>query len=256
MTLTRRKFLKTAATSALSVMAVPCVSEGFELEGRMSPGPKALKARRWAMVVDMNKCRDDCADDCLIACHEIHNVPHIPKAEHEVMWLFLEPYENAFPERSHRFLSMKVREKEFFLMCNHCENPPCVRVCPTQATFKREKDGIVMIDYHRCIGCRFCMAACPYGSRSFNFRDPRPFIKKINPEYPTRRRGVVEKCNFCQELLEVGRMPVCVEACKEGVLTFGDLEDPTSAVRRLLSDKPHIRRKPDLGTGPSVFYIL
>lgn len=208
------------------------------------------------MVVDMTKCRNDCADDCLIACHEIHNVPYIPKAEHEVMWLFLEPYENAFPERSHRFLSMKVREKEFFLMCNHCENPPCVRVCPTQATFKREKDGIVMIDYHRCIGCRFCMAACPYGSRSFNFRDPRPFIKKINPEYPTRRRGVVEKCNFCQELLEVGRMPVCVEACKEGVLTFGDLEDPTSAVRRLLSDTPHIRRKPDLGTGPSVFYIL
>jgi Fe-S-cluster-containing dehydrogenase component len=207
------------------------------------------------MVVDMSKCRGDCVDDCLAACHEIHNVPYIPKPEHEVKWLFLEPYENAFPERSHRFLSKRDREKNFFLLCNHCENPPCVRACPTQATFKREKDGIVMIDYHRCIGCRFCMAACPYGSRSFNFRDPRPFIKKINPEYPTRRKGVVEKCNFCQELLEVGRIPACVGACKEGVLTFGVLEDPTSEVRRLLSEKPHIRRKPNLGTGPSVFYI-
>ena len=207
------------------------------------------------MVVDMNKCRGDCVDICLAVCHEVHNVPYIPKPEHEVKWLFLEPYENAFPERSHRLLSEKVREKKFFLLCNHCEDPPCVRVCPTQATFKRKKDGIVMIDYHRCIGCRFCMAACPYGSRSFNFRDPRPFIKKINPEYPTRRKGVVEKCNFCQELLEVGRIPACVEACKDGALTFGDLENPTSKVRKLLSEKPHIRRKPDLGTGPSVFYI-
>jgi len=255
MTLTRRKFLKAASAAALTVSARPSVGRAFELEGRMSPGPKTLKAGQWAMVVDMSKCRGDCADTCLTACHEIHNVPYIPKPEHEVKWLFLEPYENAFPERSHRFLSKRVREKKFFLLCNHCEDPPCVRVCPTQATFKREKDGIVMIDYHRCIGCRFCMAACPYGSRSFNFRDPRPFIKKINPEYPTRRRGVVEKCNFCQELLEVGRIPACVEACKEGVLTFGDLENPASAVRELLSEKPHIRRKPDLGTGPSVFYI-
>ena len=255
MTLTRRKFLKAASVAVVVVSARPSVGRAFELEGRMSPGPNALQAGQWAMVVDMNKCRGNCGDDCLAACHEIHNVPYIPKPEHEVKWLFLEPYENAFPERSHRFLSKRVREKKFFLLCNHCEDPPCVRVCPTQATFKREKDGIVMIDYHRCIGCRFCMAACPYGSRSFNFRDPRPFIKKINPEYPTRRRGVVEKCNFCQELLEVGRIPVCVEACKEGVLTFGDLEDPASAVRELLSHKPHIRRKPDLGTGPSVFYI-
>ncbi|MBL6977829.1 MAG: 4Fe-4S dicluster domain-containing protein [Desulfobacteraceae bacterium] len=255
MTLTRRKFLKAASVAALVVSARPSAGRAFELKGRMSPGPKALQAGQWAMVVDMNKCRGNCRDDCLAACHEIHNVPYIPKPEHEVKWLFLEPYENAFPERSHRFLSKRVREKNFFLLCNHCEDPPCVRVCPTQATFKRQKDGIVMIDYHRCIGCRFCMAACPYGSRSFNFRDPRPFIKKINPEYPTRHRGVVEKCNFCQELLEVGRIPACVEACKEGVLTFGDLEDPTSVVRELLSEKPHIRRKPDLGTGPSVFYI-
>lgn len=113
-----------------------------------------------------------------------------------------------------------------------------------------------MIDYHRCIGCRFCMAACPYGSRSFNFRDPRPYIKKINPEFPTRRKGVVEKCNFCQERLDVGQMPACVEACDRGALVFGDLADPSSEIRRILAEKPHVRRKPDLGTRPSVFYIL
>jgi len=255
-TLTRRKFLKATAASALSVMGAPRVGQGFELKGRMSPGPKALKGKRWGMVVDMRRCKEDCAGDCMAACHAIHNVPFIPEADHEVMWLFLEPYENAFPDQSHGLVGKGSGTRKFLLMCNHCNDPPCVRACPTQATFKREADGIVMIDYHRCIGCRFCMAACPYGSRSFNFRDPRPFIKKINPGYPTRRRGVVEKCNFCQERLEIGQMPACVEACKEGVLTFGDLDDPTSDVRKILSEKSHMRRKPDLGTAPSVYYIL
>lgn len=256
MTLTRRRFFRAASVAALALSALPPAATGFELGGQMRPPQKPLKARRWAMVVDMSRCREDCADECITACHKIHNVPHIPGAEHAVKWLFPEPYKNAFPERSRGFVSEALEGKKFFLMCNHCQDPPCVRACPTQATFKREKDGIVMIDYHRCIGCRFCMAACPYGSRSFNFRDPRPFIRKINPSYPTRRRGVVEKCNFCQERLKRGKMPACVEACKYGALTFGDLEDPASPVRRLLEENPHMRRKPELGTGPSVFYVL
>ena len=98
MTLTRRTFLKAASAAALAVSARPSAGRAFELGGRMSPGPKALKAGQWAMVVDMKKCRGDCVDDCLASCHEIHNVPpYIPKPEHEVKWLFLEPYENAFP---------------------------------------------------------------------------------------------------------------------------------------------------------------
>ena len=140
------------------------------------------------------------------------------------------------------------------MLCNHCDNPPCVRVCPTKATWKRE-DGIVMMDYHRCIGCRFCMAGCPYGSRSLNWRDPRPFIKKITKEFPTRERGVVEKCNFCSERLAKGLIPACVEACKEKVLVFGDLEDPNSEVRGLLKSHYTIRRKPQLGTRPQIYYI-
>ena len=99
----------------------------------------------------------------------------------------------------------------FIVMCNHCENPPCVRACPTNATFKRESDGIVLMDFHRCIGCRFCMAACPFGARSFNYRDPRPFIKEVNTKFPTRMKGVVEKCNFCAERLAEGLLPAAAK---------------------------------------------
>jgi molybdopterin-containing oxidoreductase family iron-sulfur binding subunit len=113
-----------------------------------------------------------------------------------------------------------------------------------------------MMDYHRCIGCRFCMAACPYGARSMNYRDPRPFIGKINPDFPTRTKGVVEKCNFCEERLSRGVLPACVLACKEKALLFGDLEAPGSNVRRLLEGRLSLRRRPELGTGPQVYYLL
>jgi molybdopterin-containing oxidoreductase family iron-sulfur binding subunit len=140
------------------------------------------------------------------------------------------------------------------MLCNHCENPACVRVCPTQATF-RNSEGIVVMDYHRCIGCRFCMAGCPFGARSFNFEDPRPYIAETNPRFPTRMRGVVEKCTFCSERLAAGELPLCVEA-SDGAITFGDLTDPESDVRKVLAENFTIRRKPTLGTEPSVYYIM
>ena len=144
---------------------------------------------------------------------------------------------------------------EVLVFCNHCDNPPCVRVCPTQATWKRD-DGIVMMDWHRCIGCRYCVAACPYGSRSFNWRDPRPSIEEVQQDYPTRTRGVVEKCTFCDARLAKGQPPACVEACKTGCLKFGDLEDPDSEVREVLRERHAIRRKPGLGTQPQVYYLV
>jgi len=128
-------------------------------------------------------------------------------------------------------------------------------VCPTKATFKRS-DGIVMMDFHRCIGCRFCMAGCPYGSRSFNWRDPRPFVQDVRKEFPTRMRGVVEKCSFCAERLAEGLPPACVEACKVKALVFGDLEDPNSEVREILQRHHSIRRKPELGTMPQIYYLV
>jgi Fe-S-cluster-containing dehydrogenase component len=114
-----------------------------------------------------------------------------------------------------------------------------------------------MMDYHRCIGCRYCMAGCPFGARSFNYRDPRPYFKQdLNATFPTRERGVVEKCNFCEERLAVGLLPACVEACKVGALTFGDQSDPKSPVRKLLSSNFTVRRKAELGTQPNVYYII
>ena len=113
-----------------------------------------------------------------------------------------------------------------------------------------------MMDFHRCIGCRFCMAACPYGARSFNWVDPRPYIEKVNPEYPTRTKGVVEKCLFCYERLAQGKVPACVEACPEKALIFGDLADENSEVSKILKERVAIRRKAELGTNPSVFYLI
>ena len=117
-----------------------------------------------------------------------------------------------------------------------------------------------MMDQHRCIGCRYCVVACPYGSRRFNWKDPRPFIKgDIHADFPTRTKGVVEKCNFCAERLARGLLPACVEACQiQGAkaLVFGDPTDPDSEVARVLREKYTIRRKNHLGTGPQIFYTV
>jgi molybdopterin-containing oxidoreductase family iron-sulfur binding subunit len=199
------------------------------------------------------KTRDD-YKRVINACHSIHNVPDIGNPKQEVKWIWTDTYEHVFPGQADQYLMESIKHQPFMVLCNHCAKPPCVRVCPTKATFKRP-DGIVMMDYHRCIGCRFCMAACPFGARSFNWFNPRDFIKKSNPAFPTRTKGVVEKCNFCAERLAVGLKPACVEA-SNGALTFGDLRNPASEVRKLLNSNYAIRRKPDLGTGPSIYYII
>jgi len=225
-----------------------------ELDAKYLPKPEALTAKRWAMAVDIKKMDEDTAKKCIEVCHRIHNVPDIGDPRREIKWIWLEPFENAFPGQHQEHIAERLKKEPFIVLCNHCDNPPCVRVCPTKATWKRE-DGIVMMDQHRCIGCRFCMAACPFGSRSFNWGDPRPFIKKGYPEYPTREKGVVEKCNFCAERLAKGLMPGCVEA-SDGALVFGDLADPKSEVRRVFRQHFAIQRKPHLGTNPQVYYIV
>jgi molybdopterin-containing oxidoreductase family iron-sulfur binding subunit len=113
-----------------------------------------------------------------------------------------------------------------------------------------------MMDWHRCIGCKYCMVACPYGARSFNFSDPVAYVKPVNPEFPTRSKGVVEKCNFCAERLAAGKQPACVEACADKSMIFGNLADPQSEIRQVLGSRFSIRRKPELGTQPNIFYIV
>ncbi|MFP4453210.1 MAG: sulfate reduction electron transfer complex DsrMKJOP subunit DsrO [Desulfobacterales bacterium] len=269
----RRRFLKTAGVSILGVGA-GSILIGLNARTTKAAGPSsdkgptfakgkdARQARRWGMVIDTRKLDEKTCRKMQDACHSIHNVPdfseddHPQSKNHEIKWIWPTGFTHAFPGQEAEFLAEKFSHNEIIpVLCNHCDNPPCVRACPTKATFKRESDGIVLMDFHRCIGCRFCMAACPYGARSFNFRDPRPAITDENPDFPTRMKGVVEKCNFCAERLALGKEPACVEA-SGGALIFGDLEDPESDIRKLLADEYAIRRKPNLGTFPSVFYIV
>jgi molybdopterin-containing oxidoreductase family iron-sulfur binding subunit len=209
------------------------------------------------MVVDATKClKDESCDKCVQACHSVHNVPDLGNPKDEVKWIWKEPFAEALPDERHPYMAEHLAHGQVLVFCNHCDNPPCTRVCPTQATWKREDDGVVMMDWHRCIGCRYCIAACPYGSRSFNWRDPRPFLKKTDPDFPTRTRGVVEKCNFCEERLAKGEAPACVEACEEKALVFGDLEDPGSEARKVLEERHAMRRRAALGTQPQVYYLV
>jgi molybdopterin-containing oxidoreductase family iron-sulfur binding subunit len=221
------------------------------------PAPLPATAKQWGMVIDTRKLRTpEQLAPVIEACQKAHNIPAFSDKKHEIKWIWEEHFHNAFPDQTNKYMAEKIEHGAFPVLCNHCENPPCVRVCPTKATFKR-KDGAVMMDYHRCIGCRFCMAGCPYGARSFNYKDPRPGIREAdyNPGFPTRSKGVVEKCNYCAERIAFGKQPACAEA-SGGAIVFGDLGDPNSEVRQALISSFSIRRKPSLGTEPSVYYIV
>lgn len=253
MTTNRRDFLKIAGASALTLMTPAILRPPCAKEKMITP-VSSLTAKRWAMAIDASKCSNDCTD-CITACHAVHNVPNFDNPKDEVKWIWTEPFAAAFPGENHTYHGPAIQKMKLPVFCNHCANPPCVRVCPTKATFQR-RDGIIMMDYHRCIGCRLCMAACPYGARSMNYRDPRPFIAKINPDFPTRTKGVVEKCNFCEERLAKGMLPACVEACKQKALVFGDVENSRSDIRLLLDKRFNLRRQAHLGTDPQIYYIL
>ncbi len=269
----RRSFLKVAGIAAIGLGAAPAMNfAASDSHGTAhavkSKNHEALSAHRWGMVIDTNKINEEVVEHVMEACHKAHNVPDFDHEvdeekypntrpvnhKQEIKWIWEEHFHYAFPDKEDEFLAEKYHDLPFLVTCNHCKNAPCVQACPTQATFKRE-DGIVLMDFHRCIGCRFCMAACPFGARSFNFRDPRPFIEHTVPEFPTRSKGVVEKCNLCAERLAKGEQPHCVEA-SEGAITVGDLEDPESDVRALLNEHYTIRRKQSLGTEPSVYYVM
>jgi len=273
----RRNFLKVAGISTLAGLGGTAVvdrlvagsgiahasgSAGHEVEtAKKSSGHGAApdpSVNRYGMVIDIKKFQQDpsLGEKIVAACHSVHNVPQFPEKKDEIKWIWMTQFENAFPEKPNVYLDEATEEHQLPILCNHCDSPPCVRACPTKATF-RNKDGIVMMDYHRCIGCRFCMAACPYGSRSFNWRDPAEFVKDANHIYPRRMRGVVEKCNFCDERVGAGKLPACVEACGESkALVFGNLNDPNSEIRKVLKENHTIQRNPSLGTLPSVFYIV
>ena len=256
----RRDFLKLAGLTTLGAAGASSIkATDAQASTADSYGEASTDGVRLAMVIDLRKFskNDALIGRCVEACHAAHNVPDFgDDTKNEVKWIWADDFETAFHSQEFHFIREDLKGKPTLLLCNHCDNPPCTRVCPTGATWKRDADGIVMMDWHRCIGCRYCVVACPYGSRSFNWKDPRPAIDEITPDYPTRMRGVVEKCTFCEERLARGLEPACVEACSNDEIVFGDLNDPSSNVRQLLGERMAIRRKAGLGTQPEVYYII
>ena len=204
---------------------------------------------------------------CVYACVKENNQSRDP----QIHWISVLQFEkghkwvNIFEEATKYYNPHEVPEEEFFYMpvqCQQCENPPCVKVCPTQATWK-ERDGITVIDYNWCIGCRYCMAACPYGARHFNWGSPRIAKEEINPEVHylgnrPRIKGVVEKCTFCVQRTREnpGRYPACVEICPVGARKFGNLLDPESEIRYCIENKRVFRLKEDLNTSPKFYYFF
>ncbi|MEZ4469566.1 MAG: 4Fe-4S dicluster domain-containing protein [bacterium] len=238
----------------------------LEAEGKARAGrpvkigdPPPVEGAAFAFAISLSLCNGNRA--CVYACVEENNQGRDPAIQYiKVVELdrgTLDPekgdlyYEGEVPKPGKVYLPMQ---------CNQCDDPPCVKVCPVEATWK-ERDGIVVIDYDWCIGCRYCMAACPYEARRFNFTEPKIPAREINPHqgYLSNRprpRGVVEKCHFCLHRTRLGNNPACMEACTTGARKFGDLNDPTSEVAQILKEKRVFVLREELATHPRVFYYF
>jgi dimethyl sulfoxide reductase iron-sulfur subunit len=221
--------------------------------------------KHWGMVIDQNRCVG--CWTCAIACKEINNQPL------GFWWnrvLTTSPSDAAAAPASDNidvpagtFPQVTIAYQP--TACQHCQDAPCVKVCPVGATFRRD-DGAILVDYERCIGCRYCIAACPYGVRVFNWGDAEyadDFPVGHVDDYRTdgrlvftakRPRGVVEKCTLCVENLDAGEQPFCVESCPAGARVFGDLNDPDSEVSKKVTKEGAKQLLEELGTEPSVYY--
>ncbi|RMD84682.1 MAG: 4Fe-4S dicluster domain-containing protein [Candidatus Dadabacteria bacterium] len=222
---------------------------------------------RWGMVIDLDKCTG--CQSCVVACKTENNVAisnsELHKQHRTMSWIRIHTViEGKYPDLRSRFMP---------LLCQHCDHPPCIKVCPTSATYKDE-EGIVGQIYPRCIGCRYCANACPYAIKYFNYYAPKwpGMLKKmLNPDVSPRYAGVIEKCTFChhrlikakekaaaegkRKLKEGDYQPACVESCPTKALVFGDLDDETSQVSLLKKSRRAFRILEDLGTEPKVYYL-
>lgn len=197
---------------------------------------------KYAMVIDLKKCIG--CHSCTVAC-KVEN-----STRPGVFWNRVEDEEiGKYPTVKRIFLPR---------LCMHCQNPPCVDVCPTKASCKRN-DGIVFVDYDKCIGCKACMVACPYQARYYNEGDSGYFGRHITPNeelgYSSHIIGVVEKCTFCIHRIEKGLEPACIRSCQAKARYFGDLDDPNSQVTKLLFSRHGFQLSAELGTDPLVFYL-
>jgi len=199
--------------------------------------------------------------ECVSACVKENNLDR--KSNTQYIRTFEMEHGSMTPDTGDGKFFHEVPIEDHFYMgvqCFHCENPPCVKACPTKATWK-EPDGIVVVDYDWCIGCRYCMAACPYYGRRFNWNKPRVPSKDITKKQHylgnrLRKKGQMEKCTFCVQRTREGRLPACVEACPTGSRVFGNLLDPDSEIRFVLKNKKVFRLKEELGTDPKFWYFI
>ena len=213
-------------------------------------GREGIPGKKFVMVIDLARCKNERA--CMKSCQNAHQLK---------------------PEQHHiNVLEMRdeANKLTYYMPkpCQHCDNPPCVSVCPVDATFKRQ-DGIVLVDNERCIGCRFCIAACPYSARSFNWTEPKDAEKYKDVPYNMelnvpQKKGTVTKCAFSADQVREGQLPYCVSACPNGVYYFGDANEDlvtngttneTVRLSKLLKDNFAYTLMPELGTLPSVYYL-
>jgi Fe-S-cluster-containing dehydrogenase component len=261
--LTRSDVVKLAVAAVGSVIAAPLLTTGplspfgqlkqqqLEGETETSGHGGATGENHWGMVINLDQCIG--CEYCMRACSATNDVR------------IDDPWNVVIKDQT-------TGGHTFFLSrpCLHCQNAPCVEVCPVKATYHRE-DGLVVMDYDRCIGCRYCQVACPYDARQFNWEertDENPYVPAWGePEVERRPRGVIEKCTFCVHRIDAGlakglipgedreATPACVNICPVGARTFGNLKDPNSKVSQLIETNPTLRLREDLGTEASVYYI-
>lgn len=242
--MTRRDILKSGAAAATVTLSPGVTLMAFggtaaEASGRADAG------KRWGLLIDASKCSTDC-NDCVTACKTENGWGKDIESDH------------ISSEQAPEWIrKVTLRDKSTGrttsapVMCQHCEEPPCVDVCPTGASMKRA-DGIVLVDKHICIGCRYCMMACPYKARSFVHE---PITDQ--PEQNPRGKGTVESCNLCAPRIDSGRIPACVEACEKAghsAILFGDLKDPDSPISKALKQYPSVALREDFQLNPGVRY--
>ncbi len=248
----RRRFLggvgAVAGVAAASVIPLTQIHREGHPNAHAAQADTPTKAsRQWAVVIDLRRC-DGCKK-CTEACQKTH---YLPK-EHE----WIKVYELLDDAGNKRYMPR---------LCMHCENPPCLKVCPVAATFKNDQ-GVVLVKQDICIGCRLCMAACPYEARTFNYDDPlkppSPFANPM-PEFPVpQQKGTAGKCVLCVHYTSVGKLPACVESCAMGALYIGDLNSDvmtnnsgeTYKLSKYLRDNDAYRYKEELNTSPRVWYV-
>jgi molybdopterin-containing oxidoreductase family iron-sulfur binding subunit len=230
--LTRRNFLKTSAGAAAVAIA-----PGMMLYSVAQARTEGASSKvRWGMLIDTNQCKTGC-NDCVTACNTENGLSGgtLPTDSQWIRKIEIKDVSSG-------------RELSLPMMCQHCEKPPCVDVCPTNASMKRA-DGIVLVDKHRCIGCRYCMMACPYKARSFVHEN----LTDQNPDVP-RGKGTVESCTLCVHRIDQGGKPACSEACPNKAILFGDLNDPDSEIAQKVSSVATTQVRADLRLNPGIRY--